>query len=60
MRYAKAYAALIGSVLTALSATTGILPDSWAPWVSVALALATAFATFQIPNTQPPAQTGDL
>jgi hypothetical protein len=50
VKYAKAYAALVGSVLTALSATTGILPDAWAPWVSVVLALATAFATFQIPN----------
>jgi hypothetical protein len=48
--YAKAYAALIGSILTALSATTGILPDSAKPWVAGALVIVTAVATFQIPN----------
>ena len=55
MKYAKAYAALLGSVLTALAGTTGILPDSAKPWVAVALAILTAVATFQIPN-QPPAE----
>jgi hypothetical protein len=52
MKYAKAWAALVGSILTALSATTGIIPESAKPWVSFALAIVTAFATFQIPNTQ--------
>lgn len=51
--YAKAYAALIGSVLTALSATTGVLPDTWKPWVSLVLAVVTAIATAQIPNKPP-------
>ena len=46
----KAYAALAGSVLTALSATTGVLPDSWQPYVSVALAIVTAVATWAVPN----------
>lgn len=55
MKYAKAYAALVGSVLTALSATTGVVPEDWKPWVAFALAVVTAIATFQIPNT-PPAQ----
>lgn len=50
MRYAKAYAALIGSILTALSATTGVIPDGAKPWVAFALVIVTAFATFQIPN----------
>lgn len=48
--YAKTYAALIGSVLTALSATTGVIPDGAKPYVALALALVTAVATFQIPN----------
>lgn len=50
MKYAKAYAALVGSVLTALSATTGVVPEDWKPWVAFALAVVTAIATFQIPN----------
>jgi hypothetical protein len=53
--YAKMYAALIGSVLTALSATTDVLPASWQPWVALALAVVTAIATAQIPN-KPQAQ----
>jgi uncharacterized membrane protein (DUF441 family) len=55
VKYAKAYAALIGSILTALSATTGILPDAWQPYVTFALVIVTAFATFQVPN-QPAAE----
>jgi hypothetical protein len=50
MKYAKAYAALIGAVLTALAGTTGILPDAAQPYVAIALAVVTAIATFQIPN----------
>lgn len=50
MKYAKAYAALVGSILTALSATTGILPENAKPWVAFALVIVTAVATFQIPN----------
>jgi hypothetical protein len=48
--YAKAYAALIGSVLTALSATTGILPDAAKPWVAGALVVVTVVATWGVPN----------
>lgn len=55
MKYAKAYAALVGSILTALSATTGVIPDKAQPYVAIALAIVTAIATFQVPNT-PPAQ----
>jgi hypothetical protein len=57
--YAKTYAALIGSILTALSATTGVLPDNAKPYVAIALAILTAIATFQIPN-KPAAEPGDL
>jgi len=53
MKYAKAYAALLGSILTALSATTGIIPDSAKTYVAFALVILTAVATFQIPNTPP-------
>jgi hypothetical protein len=48
--YAKAYAALAGSILTALSATTGILPDSAKPWVAGALVVVTAITTWRLPN----------
>lgn len=53
MKYAKAYAALVGAVLTALSTTTGVIPDAAQPYVALALAVVTAIATFQIPNTPP-------
>ncbi|HEY9415890.1 MAG TPA: hypothetical protein VIQ30_14095 [Pseudonocardia sp.] len=51
MKYAKFYAALIGSILTALSGTTGVIPDGAKPYVAIALAIVTAVATFQVPNT---------
>lgn len=51
MRYAKFYAALIGSILTALSGTTGVIPDGAKVYVAIVLAVATAIATFQVPNT---------
>lgn len=47
---AKAYAALLGAILTALAGTTGLLPEGAKPYVAIALAVITAFATFQIPN----------
>jgi hypothetical protein len=47
---AKAYAALVGAVLTALSGVTGVVPDGAKPYVTLALAVLTAIATFQIPN----------
>lgn len=51
---AKAYAALLGSLLTVLVAT---LPSEQVPpWVLTVLAVLTAFATWAIPNT--PATTG--
>ena len=53
--YAKSYAALIGSVLTALSATTGIIPDAAKPYVAFALVIVTAVATWSLPN-KPPAE----
>lgn len=46
----KAYAALVGAVLTALSATTGVVPDPARPYVAFALAVVTAVATFALPN----------
>lgn len=46
---AKAYAALVGSVLTVLATT---LPSDPATqkWLGVALALCTAVATYAVPN----------
>jgi len=48
--YAKAYAALLFGILTALSGATGLVPDAAKPYVALALAIAGAVATFQIPN----------
>lgn len=48
--YAKAYLSLLGAVLTALSATTGILPDPAKPYVAFALAVITAVTTWRVPN----------
>ena len=46
---AKAYAALIGSLLTVLGST--LPPDPTVQkWLGVALALCTAVATFAVPN----------
>ena len=46
---AKAYAALIGSVLTVLGST--LPPDpTTQKWLGIALALCTAVATFAVPN----------
>lgn len=47
---AKAYAALLGAILTALAGTTDVLPDGAKVYVSIALAIVTAIATFNIPN----------
>ncbi|MFT4081202.1 MAG: hypothetical protein QM638_01320 [Nocardioides sp.] len=44
----KMVAALVGSVLTAVSATT--LPGSTAVWVSLALAICTGITTYVVPN----------
>lgn len=51
--YAKTYAALIGSILTALSATTGVIPDNAKPYVALALAIVTAISTWAVPNKPP-------
>lgn len=48
--WAKAYAALAGTILTALAGTTGILPAAWKPWVSLALIIVTAVTTWAVPN----------
>lgn len=57
---AKAYAALLFGILTALSGTTGVVPDAAKPYVTIALAVLGAFVTFKIPNADPPAEQGDL
>jgi CBS-domain-containing membrane protein len=46
---AKAYAALIGSVLTVLATQLPSDPDTQ-KWLGIALALCTAVATFAVPN----------
>lgn len=51
----KAWAALAGSILTALSATTDVLPEKARPWVAIGLAVCTAVATWAVPNKPPAA-----
>lgn len=46
----KAWAALVGSMLTALSVTTGAVPDGAKVYVAIALAITTAVATWALPN----------
>lgn len=54
---AKAYAALIGSVLTVLGSQ---IPDdpTTQKWLGIGLALCTALATFRIPNKPAPKNEG--
>lgn len=52
-RYAKAYAAFIGAVLTAALSAPIPLPESVRPWLVLASVVATAVATWAIPNTPP-------
>ena len=47
---AKAYAALVGSLLTVLVAVN---PDVFPPQVALVTAFMTAFATWRIPNGAP-------
>lgn len=63
----KFIAALVGAALSALS--LGLLPDEWAPWVTVAIAFLTAAGVYAAPNepkpllpqrlTEPPYTPGD-
>ena len=48
---AKAYAALVGSLLAVLVSTLGA--DKLPSWVGVVLALVTAFSVWRIPNALP-------
>jgi hypothetical protein len=55
---AKAYAALVGSILTGLA---GIYGDK--PWYAIALAVVTGIVTFAVPNARsadPTTSTPDL
>lgn len=47
---AKFVAALVGSVVTAGST---FIPEDWAPYLSLVLAVLTAVATYTIPNADP-------
>jgi len=48
---AKAYAALIGGVITAILGMPDVpVPDAVRPWLMLASAACTAVATFAIPN----------
>ena len=49
---AKMIAALIGALLTA---GTTLIPAEWNGWLGLALAVATAAATYTIPNAAPDA-----
>lgn len=44
---AKMVAALVGALVTAGST---LIPETWSPWLSLALAVLTAIATYAIPN----------
>lgn len=55
----KAYMALAGSVLTALSATPGLLPEKVQPYVALALAVVTAVTTWAVPNKPPAAPSSN-
>jgi len=56
--YLKAYAALIGAVCTALLGVYG--PDSeTGHWLTVIVAVATAAATWAVPNLDPRAEHQD-
>ena len=48
--YAKMYAALAGTVLTALMAAPVPLPEWLGPWLVCLSIVATAVATWRIPN----------
>lgn len=48
---AKLIVALIGSLATA---GTTLIPEAWAPWLALALALATAVVTWATPNAPSP------
>lgn len=50
LEYAKAIAALVGSIVTALLA---VLPADEYKWLAIAGVIATAVATYAIPNTTP-------
>ena len=50
LEYAKAIAALVGSIVTALLA---VLPAAEYRWLAVAGVVATAVATYAIPNSTP-------
>lgn len=47
---AKMIAALVGSLVTA---GTALIPEEWAPWLGLVVAVATAVATYAIPNAEP-------
>lgn len=51
-QYAKTIAALIGAVLTSVSAVLPVVPL----WLTVVLAVATAIAVFVVPNAATPEQ----
>jgi hypothetical protein len=53
--YAKMYAALAGTALTALLSAPIPLPESIRPWVVIISVIATAVATAAIPNKPPAA-----
>ena len=57
-RYRKAWIAVAGFVATLLAALdqaldVGIVPESWRPWLVVAITAATALGVERVPNTAP-------
>jgi hypothetical protein len=50
-RYSKSIVALLGSVLTVLTALVGVFPEPVNGYIAVALAVATGVSTYLIRNT---------
>jgi hypothetical protein len=56
LQYAKTIAALLGAILTSVSASIPETPL----WVTIALAIASAVAVFAVPNAVTPAQRDEV
>lgn len=65
MKYAlsevrKTVIGVVGFVVAVLAAfltiAAGSIPNEWLPWVQVAVAVATSYGIFSVPNQPPPGQ----
>lgn len=58
-RYSKSIVALLGSVITVLTALLGVFPDPANGYISVALAVGTGVVTYLVKNTKTVADLAD-